>query len=967
MADEFAISAASNVAGNLISEYLLKPATRKLRYMFCFNNIVKDLKKKRQELTSAQDRLQYDVEETRKQIQEIQEDVLDWLNAADEVQKDVQSLENEIRETQRCFSWCPNWSYRYKLSKKVAKKTLVVTELVQTSKFERLGRRATLPSIEFFSSKDFMPSKSSNSVLKQIRKALDDDDVNMIGVCGMGGVGKTTLVKIVGIKAKELNLFDQVVFVTVSQNPNLDKIQDGIADTLGLEFDKRSEQGKARQLWLRLIMEKRVLIILDDVWKELNLMAVGIPFGEYHKGCKILVTTRRQQVCSSMRCQTKVQLDVLAEDESWDLFKRNAFLDDTCGTLNDVAREVARECKGLPLAIVTMARALREKSLDEWIVTNQRLKNCRHLDNQEVCEDIYSCLKLSYDYLKGEKLKSCFLSCSLFPEDYEISIEELTRYELGRGLFYEVNLIEDARREIRVLVKSLQNSGLLLDSGKEQFVKMHDVVRDFAHWITSSGDNTFLIKSGIGIEEWPRSENFGCYTTISLMDNKIHNLPNKLECPKLETLLFSGDGSTRVSTTFFEGMSNLKVLTIERVFWLEGLQFLTNLRTLRLEKCKLSNVSSLGELKKLEILDFHGSGIISLPNELGDLPTLRLLDLSDCQRLRRIPSNLLPKLSLLEELYFSGFSVQQWASEGTSLEASNASLSELNSLSRLTALSLNVCSKYFPRGFVFSKLERYGIFINRWYYGSYPTSRTLHIKGCPLEAFKELFSNVEDLTLDGIMGYKNLNVPISYQGRGLNKLTSLELQDCKDIECLIDTTQDQVLGNVAFSNLVKLTIMEMVCLKELCNGQPPKSFLQKLEEMTVRKCKHMISIVPALQNLKEVRVKECDKLQVVFQIDGHMFIKEGRNSMQLLSNLTYLDLEFLPELRSIWKGSIRHVSFQSLKMVRIQDCNKLTFLLSHSLAESLVHLEKLEISHCSRLEQIIINDIALPDQGEPLL
>ncbi|XVE91746.1 hypothetical protein REPUB_Repub01dG0037800 [Reevesia pubescens] len=428
----------------------------------------------------------------------------------------------------------------------------------------------------------------------------------------------------------------------------------------------------------------------------------------------------------------------------------------------------------------------------------------------------------------------------------------------------------------------------------------------------------------------------------------------------------NGDGSTRVSRTFFEGMSNLKVLTIESVFWLEGLQFLTNLRTLHLQKCKLSNISSLGELKKLEILDFHGSGINTLPNELGDLPSLRLLDLSDCQKLRRIPSNLLRRwLSLLEELYFSGFSVQQWANEDTSLEASNASLSELNSLSRLTALSLNVCSKYFPRGFAFSKLERYGIFINRWNYGSYPTSRTLQIKGCPLEAFKELFSNVEDLTLDGIIGYKDLNIPILDQGQGLNKLISLGLQDCKDIECLIDTTQHQVLGNyIAFSNLVKLTIMEMVCLKEICNGQPPKSFLQKLEEMTVSKCKRMISIVPALQNLKEVKVKECDKLQVVFQIDGHMFMKEG-NSMQLLSNLTYLDLEFLPELRNIWKGSIRHVSFQSLKVVRIQDCYKLTFLLSHSLAQSLVHLEKLEISHCSRLEQIIINDTA--DQSEILL
>ncbi|OMP11090.1 Disease resistance protein [Corchorus olitorius] len=126
-------------------------------------------------------------------------------------------------------------------------------------------------------------------------EALNDDGVNIIGVWGMGGVGKTTLVNEVGRKAKESKLFDKVLNVVVSQNQNIEKIQDRVAESLNLILDKKSEVGKAEQLWVRLQNEKSILIIIDDLWKKLDLKAVGIPIGEHHKGCKILLTTRSQK------------------------------------------------------------------------------------------------------------------------------------------------------------------------------------------------------------------------------------------------------------------------------------------------------------------------------------------------------------------------------------------------------------------------------------------------------------------------------------------------------------------------------------------------------------------------------------------------------------------------------------------------------------------------------------------------
>ncbi|XVF79135.1 hypothetical protein PTKIN_Ptkin14bG0195500 [Pterospermum kingtungense] len=160
-------------------------------------------------------------------------------------------------------------------------------------------------------------SKSYASAFDKIMEALKNDGVNTIGVFGMGGVGKTTLVAQVTYTAKSLQLFDRVVKVVVSQTPDIGKIQDKIEDFLKL---KRSKQGKGVE------KEEKVLIVLDDVWKELNLKEIGISFNGNCQGCKIILTTRRKQVCESMASQVTVRLDVLDEDEAWTLFKKKASL-----------------------------------------------------------------------------------------------------------------------------------------------------------------------------------------------------------------------------------------------------------------------------------------------------------------------------------------------------------------------------------------------------------------------------------------------------------------------------------------------------------------------------------------------------------------------------------------------------------------------------------------------------------------
>ncbi|KAK5834060.1 hypothetical protein PVK06_017931 [Gossypium arboreum] len=251
------------------------------------------------------------------------------------------------------------------------KKTQDISKLL-----EKFGRRGpvgcrdptTLPTIDFLCSKEFVVSESSKAAFDQIIEALKDENINMIGLWGMGGVGKTTLACEVGSQAPKLNLFDKVVITTVSQKPNLERIQDQIAQYIG--FDMKNEQGRRseQELWLRLKNEQRILIILDDIWESINLKEkIGIPIGDDHKGCKILLTTRRQQVCRAMDCQNVVQLDCLDDDEAWTLFEKKAGLDDfSDDSIKILANQIAKKCGGLPIAIVPLGSALKGKTYHEW-------------------------------------------------------------------------------------------------------------------------------------------------------------------------------------------------------------------------------------------------------------------------------------------------------------------------------------------------------------------------------------------------------------------------------------------------------------------------------------------------------------------------------------------------------------------------------------------------------------------------
>ncbi|KAF3949149.1 hypothetical protein CMV_024943 [Castanea mollissima] len=758
---------------------------------------------------------------------------------------------------------------------------------------------------------------------KQIMEALHEDNNKGIGLYGMGGIGKTTLVKEVYKKVKELNIFNDIVMIVVSRTPDVRRIQGEIVDCLSLELKEESNTARANRICLRIKSVEKILIIVDDVWDNVELKDYGIPSPDDHKGCRILLTTRSKNVCHLMLChQRMISLNFLLKNESLALMK--SIVGDN-PDLNDVMLKVVEECKGLPIAISTVGKALKGKTLNEWNVAMYELRRSRLVDIEGVNEEknTYVCIKWSYDQLK-RKTKICFLLCSLFPEDYNIPIEELTIYAMGLEEDKNFHSLDEARSQVRAAINNLKDSSLLLEGSEKEFVKMHDMVRDIGLWITSEGKNEFELRAYTRLE---RNTNLERATAISLINCNTEQLPDNLVCPRLNILLLGRiQSSKEISNALFKGMNCLKVLTLDnKILSSQSLELLTNLRTLYLRDCNFSDdLSSLGKLKRLETLSFYKCEMVALPTELGEMASLKMLDLTDCYKLKWIPPNVIGRLSQLEELIIKG-SFTNWDVEGTTSEISNANLSELNSLPRLVNLSLELNLMYLPEGFVFPDLQRYFISINTvhqvllplHYYRSLRciNSRTLKIKylnASSMNAMKSLFHTVEYIWIESC-----------------------------EMDCIVDTTG----GNhtATFGNLVELYLDDMSCLRTICEGLNQYEIFSNLTVLAASRCPRLISLfspslAQSLKKLKELSIHQCHEMKQIISEEGMILESHGQPIC-------------LPKLETLW----------------VLNCRELDYIFPISVARGLKNLKKLFIHQCHEMKQIISEQgMILESHGQPI-
>ncbi|KAH7660236.1 P-loop containing nucleoside triphosphate hydrolase protein [Dioscorea alata] len=983
-----------NAIIGVIFDHAWGPIRRHIGYLISYNRNINKLERKFDELDDLRKDVQERVDAARRErLEEVNNVVQTWL-------KNVDSMEEDVKKIKEKAAVISNKHFlhiglHYKLGKEAADHIKTTDDLIREGKFDSVSHKGPPPSTTdaLLYNKDYVIFDSRKSHVKKILEALKYEAVHSIGIWGMGGVGKTMLVKDVAKQAKEQSLFGEVVMVTISQNIDLKRIQTEIANCLGLVLTEESEGVRATNLAHRLTTTKnKVLVIIDDLWETLDLSKVGIRLSQMAATCKVVITTRNKDVCKRMSCEEIVELGTLSYDESWRLFASKAGDAVESPTMREVAQNIVKECAGLPLALVVLGAALKDEKPENWNTVLKQLKKSMEVDLLGVSKEVFQSIKLSFDFLKSKTAESCFLHCCLYPEDYDIPQEELMHLMVGGGILIGDETLNDAQGRVDLLLNQLKARGLLLQGSSESRVRMHDVVRDVAIQIGAAADHVFYVRAGQGLKEWPRtveSEMQNC-RQLSLMDNDIEDLPpDPMQYPKLEMLILrSNKRLSSIPEMFFLHMGSLMVLdlsytSIESLP--KSLSCLTNLRVLNLNKCEsLNDISHINGLKMLEILILVYCPVSIVPKGVGWTQNLRFVNLY--KSMNDYFSKELIRFSRLEQLFMDKF-------EGSFREV-------IISLRYLTHLFINrvvdlddpLSHELGSPGSWLDRLVKFRLFFLHFSY---------------LWPFF-MDSNERELQL---MGTKPLTV---WTKRLLEKTKQLMLIRFQEIE-LISINSD--IPPLVFSSLEYLTVYNWPKLTKLLDDELSlleEIPLNQLKGMYIAYCPGLTNLIPSsfcqrsMQKLEHLFIDDCSMVLELFPCDqGAHNITEllpglrtlHLKSMQSLHNVLQ-PFQYLPNLNSlnIYNCGVRYVVssemetmailvdpfpaleilniincqemsdmisppaslqapcfFQELRELRIESCPRLTHFFSYKQAISMQHLSYLYIQDCAALGAVVIS------------
>ncbi|CAL5423026.1 unnamed protein product [Camellia sinensis] len=945
-----------------IVKCLVTPVYRQFGYLIFYDRNIKNLEKQVQKLEDKRSDIQAEVDAAKSQSESIKTTVERWLTQAGELSNDANKFfEDEVKPNKGCLNgWCPNLKSRYSLSRKATKKTQGLEKLFGDGNFSGVSIPAVASHVgtKFTSMVGFKEFESRKSIVNDVMEALTDDSIYVIGICGMGGVGKTTMVKEVAKKVEEKKMFDTTVMVVVSQKPNLINIQGEIAKILDLKiFGGNNLPTGAGEIRSKILSIGRVLVILDDVWKRLELNDIGIPFGENHKGCKIVMTSRSEDVCNSMDTQKNFKVGVLDEGEAWNLFKEMAGIpyDDTSHKIdfNSAQKAVAKECGGLPVAIVTVGRALKGKGKPSWDSALEQLRKAIVNNIKGVYENVFKSLELSYNFLESKEAKKCFLLCSLYPGDFAIPIEDLVRYAIGIELFERIDSVHQARNRVYSIVDDLKKCYLLMESEKVECIKMHDVVRDVAISIASREEHSIVMRCDEVLKEWPTKDRLEKNAIISLKVDGMHGLPGNLEFPNLHLLkldcnaglppislgdLNKGMEEVKVQETqdsFYQGMKELKVLALSDMYGSlpTSLRCLTNLRTLSLFRCRLidDGISVIGALENLEILRFGDSYIKELPKEIiGHRAHLKVLDLLGCV-VERIYPGVLSSLSKLEELYV-GSIFRSWCEVEESKEGAKAIIDELASLSNLVALDIALINISSGRELGVENMSMKGLKIL-----------------CDLVG-EEGFECLTNLSLSMLNDLEYLiNTADGVPQSAFPVLEFLHLRELHNFKGI--TSHECRLPNKAFSALKVLKLYHLYKLRNLWKGPTQLVWLGNLTTVDVMSCGKLesmfsLSIARDLVQLQDLMILNCPMMEEIVSSEGgeHEIAAIATDKIEF-PKLKRLNLDYLPSLTAICKA-MNAIELPQLSSLSLLNMPKLKCLCPASDSES----------NCDPIIQPLFND-----------
>ncbi|WMV59444.1 hypothetical protein MTR67_052829 [Solanum verrucosum] len=788
-----------------------------------------------------------------------------------------------------------------------------------------------------------------------IRKLLSSDDAaqgssDVIPIVGLGGMGKTTLARAVYNDKRIKQHFNITAWVCVSEEYDAFRITTTLLGEIIGSLDSKVSASNLNQLQIKLshrLKGKRFLFVLDDVWNEsyTDWDELRCPFVHGREGSRIILTTRKESVAMMMGSEM-IQLKSLSEEDCWSLFKTHSFENrdpNEYPELEVAGKQIVGKCKGLPLAVKTLAGLLRSKSnIEEW----ERLLRS---EIWELPSDILPVLKLSYNDL-SPVLKRCFAYCALFPKDHPFGRDEVVQLWIANGLITQGESGNQYFLELRSrsLLQKASDFSLFKWEAREVFL-MHDLVNDLAQVVSA--------KLCLRLEDCPRPHILKRVRHLSYLRDcygEFDKFKSLSGLEYLRTLI-------PVRINFYSFLSKKVVYDI--------LPTLTSLRALSLSGYQNHEFPDalFINLKHLRYLDFSRTKITKLPDSVCTLYNLQTLLLLNCWGLVELPPEM-QRLINLRHLDIRGTGIS-W----------NIPLQK----SKLQILLLSYSTRFVVGACSDSRIEELGELQNL--HGSLSISELQNvvngreaIKGNMKDKkhLEELSlswsginaddSQIEREILDKlkpdknikkleINGYRGTKFPDWFGDHSFSKLVSLHLRKCRDCDSLPALGQLPSLKHLSVSGMHRIlqltqefygsvsSVPPFRALTNLVFKQMPEliewhvleneSFPQ-LKHLDIINCPKLIGELPkSLPFLATLRISGCPKLGV---------LPDGQVEICGLTNLGELRISNCARLRII-----RIQKMQQLIELVIRNCPDLMSLTILSLP---VTLEKIHISQCGKLE-----------------
>ncbi|RHN66306.1 putative P-loop containing nucleoside triphosphate hydrolase [Medicago truncatula] len=271
-----------------------------------------------------------------------------------------------------------------------------------------------------------------NMLLSQ--RDASHNNIGVVAILGMGGLGKTTLAQLVYNDKEVQQHFDLKAWACVSEDFDIMRVTKSLLESVTSTTSDSKDLDVLRVELKKISREKRFLFVLDDLWND-NYNDWGelvSPFIDGKPGSMVIITTRQRKV-AEVACTFPIhELKLLSNEDCWSLLSKHALGSDEIQhnantALEETGRKIARKCGGLPIAAKTLGGLLRSKvDITEWTsILNSDIWN---LSN----DNILPALHLSYQYLPSH-LKRCFAYCSIFPKDYPLERKTLVLLWMAEG------------------------------------------------------------------------------------------------------------------------------------------------------------------------------------------------------------------------------------------------------------------------------------------------------------------------------------------------------------------------------------------------------------------------------------------------------------------------------------------------------------------------------------------------------